>query len=252
MGKNKSRTRLLVPDKISAMTAGGAKLGHIRRRLISLLKPGFDLIKIESIAQKLIHQAGATPNFAKINNYGFATCIMVNDEVVHCQPCHRLVRLGDLVTIDVGLEWQKWHLDSADSCLVGKPDDRFISVGRQALKKAIAEALPGRRIGHISQAMQQIIEKDHYSPVTQYCGHGIGRALHENPQIPCHLTLPISKTIPIYEGMTLAIEVMLNEGRSEIIVEPDGWHSHTADKSRSAQFEHTILVTSGGPRILTL
>lgn len=238
-------------NKIKAMTTGGAHLGRIRRHLVTLLKPGFDLMEIESTAQNLIRKVGAIPNFAKINNYGFATCLMVNDEVVHCQPRHQLLKLGDLVTIDIGLEWQGWHLDTADSCLVGQPDNHFISTGRQALKKAIAAATPGHHIGHISQAMQRIIEKNGFSPITQYCGHGIGRALHEDPQIPCYLAEPIKNTLLIQEGMTLAVEVMMNEGLSEVVIDPDGWHSHTEDGSRSAQFERTILITSHNPQILT-
>lgn len=241
----------MVLDKISAMTVGGVHLGRIRRHLINLLQPGLDLMEIESTAQNLIGKIGAVPNFAKVNNYGFVTCLMVNDEVVHCRPRHRSIKLGDLVTIDIGLEWQGRHLDTADSCLVGQPDDRFISTGRQALKKAIAAAIPGHRVGHISQAMQRIIEKNGYSPVTQYCGHGIGRSLHEDPQIFCYVNKPIPETKLISAGMTLAIEVMMNEGHSEVVIDPDGWHSYTADKSRSAQFEHTILITSGSPQILT-
>lgn len=241
----------MAKDKVTAMTEGGAHLGRIRRHLINLLKPGLDLMEIESTAQNLIREIGAVSNFAKVNNYGFATCLMINDEVVHCQPRHRLVQLGDLVTVDIGLEWQGWHLDTADSCLVGKPDDRFISTGRQALKKAIAAAIPSHHIGHISRAMQQIIEKNGYSSVTQYCGHGIGHALHEDPQIFCYVAEPIPKTLLIQKGMTLAVEVMMNEGRSEVIIDPDGWRSRTADKSRSAQFERTILITNHSPQILT-
>lgn len=238
-------------NKISAMTTGGAHLGRIRRHLINLLKPDFDLMEIESTAQSLIREIGATPNFARVNSYGFATCLMVNDEVVHCKPRHQKVQLGNLVTIDIGLEWQGWHLDTADSIIVGKPDDRFVSTGRQALKAAISAAIPGNHIGHISRAIQKIIEKNGYNPVKRYTGHGIGRSLHETPQIPCYLDRPIIETMLIKEGTTLAIEVMMNEGGSDVIIDADGWHSHTADKSRSAQFERTILVTREKPQVLT-
>lgn len=237
--------------KIASMRAGGHLLGRIRRQLMSLLSPGLDLFEIENQAQLLIRQAGAIPNFAKVNNYGFATCLMVNEEVVHSKPKQRLLIAGDLVTVDVGLEWQGWQLDTADSRLVGSEDDKFISTGRQALKKAMSMATPGRRIGQVSQAMQQIIEKNGYSAVRQYCGHGIGRQLHEEPQIFCFLERPINATELIKVGMTLAIEVMMNEGGWEVAVDASGWRATTTDGSRSAQFEHTVLVTNGSPEILT-
>ena len=238
--------------KIPAMREGGALLGRIRKQLMSMLVPGVDLWEIERQAQRLIKNSGAVPNFAKVNNYGFATCLMVNEEVVHGKPKHRLVQKGDLVTVDVGLEWQGWQLDTADSRLVGEQDDKFISTGRQALARAILMATPGRRIGHISQAMQKIIEKNGYSAVRQYCGHGIGKELHEGPQIFCFLDRPISQTETIKEGMTLAVEVMMNEGDWEVAIDKSGWRAVTVDGTRSAQFEHTILVGTTGAEILTL
>lgn len=236
---------------ISAMREGGGHIGRIRRQLLSLLSPGFDLLKIEGEAQKQIRAIGATPNFSEVKGYGFATCLMVNDEVVHGKPCHKILKAGDLVTIDIGLKWQGWHLDTADSILVGQKDDRFVGTGRIALNKAIAQATPGNRIGHISQMMQKIIESNGYSPVRKYCGHGIGRSLHEEPQIFCFLDGKVEETMVLREGMTIAVEVMMNEGGSDVVIEPDGWHSHTADGSRSAQFEHTVLITNGAPEILT-
>lgn len=233
------------------MREGGQHLGRIRRHLMSLLSPDFDLFRIEEEAQKQIRAIGAVPNFAEVDHYGFATCLMINDEVVHVKPRHRNLKKGDLVTIDVGLKWRGWHLDTADSILVGEGDDRFVASGRIALKKAIAKAAPGNHIGDISRAMQRIIESNGYSPVQKYCGHGIGRSIHEEPQIFCFLDQPIEETMLLKEGMTIAVEVMMNEGGSDVVIERDGWYSHTADGSRSAQFEHTVLITKNGPEILT-
>lgn len=238
-------------DKIFAMREGGKKLREIRNHLIDLLKPGLDLMEIEDMARKMIKDAGAIANFAFTSDYGFATCIMVNEEVVHCRPIHRNACEGDLVTVDIGLEWQGYHLDTADSKLVGKPDDKFISVGRQALKEAISQAWPGKRIGQISRIIEQVVKKGGYSAVQQYCGHGIGKKLHEEPQIYCFLDRPIEKTMLIKPGMTLAIEVMANEGGQNVIIGSDGWHSEAADGLRSLQLEHTVLVTGKGPEILT-
>lgn len=238
-------------NKIFSMRTGGKILGDIRRQLIASLKPGLDLFDLELQAQKLIRAAGAVPNFAFVNDYGFATCLAVNDQAVHSRPRHYILNQGDLVTLDVGLEWHGWQLDTSDSRLVGFPDDRFLSTGRHGLKKAIAMATPGRRIGHISQTIQKIVEAAGFSPVRQFCGHAIGRQIHEDPQIPCFLDRPIEKTPLIETGMALAIEVMMAEGCWELKFDPGGVSSRTADGSRFLQLEHTVLVTSSGPEILT-
>lgn len=231
---------------------GGKILGNIRRQLIGMVKPGLDLFEIETSARKLITSAGAIPNFAFVDKYGFATCLMVNDEVIHCRPRHYRIADGDLVTVDVGLEWHGWQLDTADSVLAGRPDDKFIETGRQALNKAIIAARPGNRVGGISKIIQETLEKNGYSPVRQYCGHGLGRQIHEEPQIPCFLDGPVANTPLIKPGMALAVEVMMNEGGYKVVLDKDGWRSRTADGSRSAQFEHSLLVTDDGPKILTL
>lgn len=234
-----------------AFVKGGSALGNIRRKLVAMVKPGLDLFEIETFARKLIAGAGAIPNFAFVDNYGFATCLMVNEEVVHCRPRHYRIKEGDLITVDVGLEWHGWQLDTADSLLAGRPDDKFIETGRQALNKAVLAAKPGNRVGNISKIIQDTLEKNGYSAVRQYCGHGLGRQIHEEPQIPCYLESRVSDTPLIKAGMALAIEVMMNEGGYQVVLDKDGWRSRTADGSRSAQFEHSILVTTSGPRILT-
>lgn len=238
-------------NRTAAMRQGGRVLADIRRRLIASLKPGLDLFDIELLAQKLIRDAGAIANFAFVNDYGFATCLAVNDQAVHSRPRHYLLKHGDLVTLDVGLEWHGWQLDTSDSRLVGFPDDRFLSTGRHALKKAIAMATPGRRIGNISQVIEKISLSAGYSPVRQFCGHAIGRQIHQDPQIPCFVDRPIDKTPLIETGMTLAIEVMMTEGGWQLKFDPDGWSSRTGDGSRFLQLEHTVLVTPSGPEILT-
>lgn len=238
-------------DKLPLMREGGFLLGQIRRELMAMVRPRVDLMDIETRARVRIREVGAIPNFALIGDYGCATCLMVNDEVVHCKPRHYLLKLGDLVTVDVGLEWKGWQLDTANSKIAGKEDDQFLSTGRHALNQAIAKATIGRRIGHITQAIQHSIEKHGYHAVLAYCGHGIGREIHEDPQIPCASDTPVAQTPLIVDGMTLAIEVMMNEKSSDVVVSADGWRSVTADGSRSAQFEHTVFVTQKGPEVLT-
>lgn len=241
----------VVGHKYASMREGGKHLGQIRRELLDQLQGGLDLFSIEELAQNRIKQIGAKASFADVDSYGYATCLMVNDQVVHGRPRHYILGSGDLVTIDIGIEWQGWQLDTTDSGLVDQPDDSFVSTGRQALKHAIAMAKVGNYIGHISQAMQTIVEGAGYSVVQAYCGHGIGRQLHENPQILCYIDRPIQQTPVITEGMTLAIEVMMNEGSFQVKPSISGWDVRTADGSRSAQFEHTVLVTAAGPEILT-
>ncbi|MEK9171314.1 MAG: type I methionyl aminopeptidase [Patescibacteria group bacterium] len=234
-----------------AFIKGGSALGNVRRKLVAMVKPGLDLFEIEVEARKLITAAGAVPNFAFVDNYGFATCLMINDEVVHSRPRHYQIKEGDLITVDVGLEWHGWQLDTADSLLAGRPDDKFVETGRRALNKAITAARPGARVGNISKIIQETLEKNGYSAVRQYCGHGLGKQIHEDPQIPCYLDGPVVNTPLIKAGMVLAVEVMMNEGGYKVVLDKDGWRSRTADGSRSAQFEHSILITASGPRILT-
>lgn len=237
--------------KDEAFCKGGSVLGIIRRKLTGMVKPGLDLFEIETAARKLITAASAIPNFAFVDSYGFATCLMVNEEVVHCRPRHYQIKEGDLITVDVGLEWHGWQLDTADSVLAGRPDDKFIETGRQALNKAIIAARPGNRVGSISKIIQETLEKNGYAAVRQYCGHGLGRQIHEEPQIPCFLDGPVANTPLIKPGMALAVEVMMNEGEYKVVLDKDRWRSRTADGSRSAQFEHSILVSEKGPKILT-
>lgn len=234
-----------------AFIKGGSALGNVRRKLVAMVKPGLDLFEIEVEARKLITAAGAISNFAFVDNYGFATCLMINDEVVHSRPRHYQIKEGDLITVDVGLEWHGWQLDTADSLLAGRSDDKFIETGRQALNKAIMAAKPGNRVGNISKIIQETLEKNGYSAVRQYCGHGLGKQIHEDPQIPCYLDGPVINTPLIKAGMVLAVEVMMNEGGYKVVLDKDGWRSRTADGSRSAQFEHSILITASGSRILT-
>lgn len=239
-------------NKLRFMSDGGARLGHICRALMEKLHAGTDFLDIEREAKKQILAAGAIPNFAFVNHYGFATCLCLNNELIHAKPRHRLLAKGDIATIDIGLTWNGWQLDMADSCIVDGPDDKFLSCGRQALKKAIAMATPGRRIGHISRAMQETIEHGGYGVVRQYCGHTIGKELHEDPQIPCYLDEPIGRTPLIQVGMALAIEVMMTEGNGEVKIGDNDWDVVTVDGSRALQLEHTIFVTEQGPKILTV
>lgn len=259
------------PSELKKMREGGKKLGAIRDQLLEKIAPGVTPLEIEKLAQLLIRKAGGTPSFMIVNGYKWATCISVNDGVVHGIPTKVPFSSGDVVGIDVGLLYQGLHTDTSWTILVqnqnshpkdGQPlaeklknqneIEKFVKSGEIALKKAIDQAKPGNRVGHISQAIAETVEGAGYSVVRSLVGHGVGRVLHEPPQIPGILTQSIEKTPPLLPGMVIAIEVIYNMGRPEITYKnTDGWSLVTADGSLSGLFEHTVAITAEGPIVLT-
>lgn len=245
-------------EELEIMREGGKKLADIRDRLLEELKPGALPIQIDTLAKELIAKAGGSPSFMTVNNYQWATCINVNDVVVHGIPTSLPLREGDIVGLDVGLLYKEFHTDTSWTKVVGtlpkdisQKVDAFLKVGELALHKAIAQATPGHRIGHISRAMQETVEKPGYFIVRSLVGHGVGRELHEAPQVPGALTRKIEKTPKLLPGMVLAVEVIYNEGSKEIVSREDGWTLATADGSLSGLFELTIAVTEKEPLVLT-
>ncbi len=241
-------------QKISAMREGGKRLGKVRDELVAFTKIGMTFADIEAEAQRLIAAAGCTPNFALVEDYHWATCIMKNDEMCHGIPSkEKIVEDGDLMTIDVGLLYQGYNLDTTTSFIVGKQDPKkveFLAVAKKALAKAIAKATPGTSIYEISFAMEKMIEKHGWSMTYQLTGHSIGKELHMPPYVPC-IAQRSDKKIKVYPGMTLAIEVMAAMGDAELIVDPDGWTYRTKDHSLTVMEEETVLVTAKEPEILT-
>lgn len=242
------------------MTEGGQHLKTIRQQVLQAAQPGVNLLDLEKLAKALIKKPGATANFANVDNYGHATCLMVNDEYVHSKPKEYRLKKNDLLTLDIGILWHDWHLDSADTIIIDTRDpgarvkpklQKFLDIGKKTLLKAIAVAKPGNRVGHISQVIQTEIESAGYFPVHQYTGHGIGRRLHQPPNIPCWLDTDLKNTPLLKANQTLAIEVMYAQGTSKVKIDADGWTARTADGSLSAQFEHTVYLTKNGPKILT-
>jgi methionyl aminopeptidase len=244
-------------DKLIAMREGGAALRQIKHQLQVFTQAGTAFEAIEVEAQRLIAAAGATPNFALVPGYHWATCIMKNDEVCHGIPEGERVEDGDIITIDVGLLYHGWHLDTSISFLVAGPNtpdretrEEFLAVGRESLRKAINKARVGNTVYDISSAMQRVVERAGYGAVYQLTGHGIGRELHMDPVIPCVAQRP-DKKLKLTEGQTLAIEIMYTAGDPELEVAADGWTYQTKDHSLSGMFEETVVVTKNGPEILT-
>lgn len=235
------------------MRQGGQRLRQIKLDLKKFVKPGVSFEAIEAQAQKLIKQAGATPNFSLVPGYHWATCLMRNDELCHGIPRHKIVMDGDLFTIDIGLLYQGFNLDTTISFGVGKISSqvqKFLAVGQKTLADAIAQAKTGRSVHDISLALQQGVESQGYGAVYQLTGHGVGKELHMAPNIPC-VAMTADKHKILTENQTIAIEIMYTMGDPALEVDADGWTFRTVDGSLSGMFEETVLVTKSGPEVLT-
>ncbi len=248
---------LKTPQELELMRENGTKLSAIMQELVRFSKVGTRLLEIEELAVELMKEADGKPGFMMVPGYHWATCININEGIVHGIPTERKIKDGDLVTIDTGMFYKGFHSDMAESFLVGKSQyqkeiEAFLEAGRKALAAAIEMAQPGNRIGHISQAIQNIIEPAGYSVSYELTGHGVGRTLHEYPQIPGYLGVELEQTPVIKPGMTLAIEVIYSMGDPDIITdEEDGWTIAMADGSLSAVFEKSVGVTESGNVLIT-
>lgn len=239
--------------KIEAMTRGGRALAQVREELVRRTVAGVRFEEIESWAQTLIKSAGMKPSFSTVPDYRWATCIMKNDAMCHGIPEGQTVEAGDLLTIDVGLICDGYHLDTTTSFAVGEVSAavrQFLRVGRAALDNAIAAAQVGSSVYEISLAMETLVRRHRYGLTKQLTGHGVGEELHQSPLIPCY-TRRRDKRELLHLGQTLAIEVMYTIGDPTLVLDPDGWTFRTADGSLSAMFEETVLLTATGPQILT-
>lgn len=242
------------PEEMEIMAEGGARLRRVKNALASAVKIGVSALDIENLAMKLINKEGALPSFTKVENYRWATCISVNEGIVHGIPKKETIfKKGDLVSVDVGIFYKGFHTDTSISVgLDLTPENaRFFETGRTALKKAIREAKPGKYIFDISKAIEDTITGAGYTPLRALVGHGVGRELHEEPQIPCFVPDGTSRGPKIVPGMVLAIEVMYTQGKSDIGVTEDGWTIVMRDGKISALFEETVCVTTKGPQVIT-
>jgi len=217
------------------------------------VKPGVTTAALDAIAERTVRALGAIPAFKGYSGFPASTCLSVNDEVVHGIPNPaRVLEEGDILSIDFGAIYQGYYGDSAITVGVGEISDearKLLAVTEAALYEGIKHARSGNRLGAVSNAIESYAEKAGFSVVRQYVGHGIGRQMHEEPQVPNFG--PPNKGPMLKTGMVLAIEPMLNTGTESTVVRPDNWTVVTADGGLSAHFEHTVAITSGEPDILT-
>lgn len=240
-------------QKIQAMRVGGKKLGTIRDALARAVSPGVTPLGIEQLAVDLIKKSGGEPAFMKVPNYHHATCINVNDVIVHGIPTSIPFKEGDLVSIDVGLYYKGYYTDTSVTVVAGTPNEfqkKFIRAGEEALAAGINAARLGNRVSHISKAIQEVLYSYNYKIIPELTGHGVGRELHEAPYVP-NIYNPKEPSSLLKEGQTIAIEPMYTTGSPRIYIDRDGWTIRMADGSPSGLVEHTIVITKDGPEILT-
>jgi methionyl aminopeptidase len=237
---------------LEMMRKSGKILAKIMRRLQDFIKPGISTLEIDSLAEKLINQENSTSAFKGYKGFPASMCTSINEEIVHGIPSDRKLREGDIISLDLGINYKGYFSDAAVTLGIGKinlKSKKLIEVAKKALSLGIKEAYSSNRLFDISSAIQNYVERHGFSVVRQFVGHGIGRQLHEEPEIP-NFGRPHQGPI-LQSGMVLAIEPMVNMGTWEAEVLDNGWTAITKDKLPSAHFEHTIAITKQGPEILT-
>lgn len=241
------------PEELKKMRKSCQIVAKVLEELKIYIKEGLTTKQIEQFIENLIIKMGGIPAFKGYRGYPASACISINDQVVHGIPSEKVfIKEGDLVSVDIGVLCENFYGDAAYTYSVGRISreaERLLKITEEALYKGISEAIHGKRIGDVSHAIQMHVENNGFSVVRAFVGHGIGRSLHEEPQIPNFGMKGIGPKLK--KGMTLAIEPMVNAGTHEIKILSDGWTAVTKDGSLSAHFEHTIAITEGEPEILT-
>jgi methionyl aminopeptidase len=246
-------------DKINIMQQGGKKLSTVLAQLKNMTKVGTNVLDLEVEAVNLIKKSGAKPAFKRVHNYNWATCININSGIVHGVPKNYKLQENDVISLDIGIYFRQYNTDMCLTWQVSNNKENkdltvanFLQTGIKALEKAEAQALPGNRVGHISRAIQETVESSSYNVARSLTGHGVGKKLHDEPNIPCYLNKDVESTPLLKPGMTLAIEVIYMMGQSDLVLnEQDQWTIKTKDDKISAVFEETIAVTESRPLRLT-
>lgn len=240
--------------KYQAMTEGGKRLGWIKGQLTDLIKAGVTPLEIDAFVDKKILEGGDKHSFKTVDHYKYATCINVNEGMVHGIPGTKPFKPGDVVKVDMGLIHEGFHLDT--SLTVQVPPytaavTKFLEVSQKSLSEAIFMASAGNTVYDLGEAMQRVAEAGGYNVIRDLTGHGIGRQLHMEPFIPCFADKR-NKRFVLAVDQTIAIEAMVSMGDYHLVEDPDGWTLSTQDGSITAMFEETVYITPNGPQILTV
>jgi methionyl aminopeptidase len=253
-GMVRERIELRTRDEVSRIREASLIVHDILQEVIRAAAPGVTTAELDRLAEARTRERGAEPAFKGYHGYPASICVSVNHEVVHGIPSpQRTLRDGDIVGLDFGVVYRGYFGDSAYSVPIGKVSaaaSRLLDTTREALARGIATACARNRLGDIGAAVQSYVESHGFSVVRDFVGHGIGRRLHEPPQVP-NFGSP-GTGVRLRPGMVLALEPMVNAGGPEVLTLEDGWTAVTADRSLSAHFEHTVAVTQNGPEILSL
>jgi methionyl aminopeptidase len=241
-------------SELALMREAGRIVAEVLSRIQETVAPGISTADLEAIAEEIIvGKHGAIPSFKGYRGFPGIVCASLNEEIVHGIPGQRVMHQGDIVSVDVGVIYKGYHGDAAVTVAVGDIDSetqRLLDVTAESLQVGIGAALPGNWSSDISKAIERYVESQGFSVVREYTGHGIGRNMHEDPQVP-NFYAPRMGRARLRPGMTVALEPMVNAGGWQTRVLDDDWTVVTADGERSAHFEHTVAITQNGPRILT-
>lgn len=239
-------------EDFARMRRAGEVVARIHRDVRAAAAPGVTLLELDAIAADIIAEAECTPNFLNYHGFPANTCLSLNDEIVHGIPSKRELEEGDILSLDAGAIFEGWHADAAITFGIGEvsPEaQQLMDVTEQAMWAGIEATRPGARLGDIGHAVSEVARPHGYGVVREYTGHGIGRQMHEDPQVPNYGSR--GKGMKLKAGMAICIEPMFNVGTHETRVLDDHWTVVTADGSLSAHFEHTIAITPDGPEVLT-
>ena len=240
-------------SEIEKMRIAGRITGETLMAVRDAIRPGITTRELDAVAEKYIRKQGCTPSFKGYGGFPGSICASVNEEIIHGIPDGRVLREGDIISVDVGACYQGYHGDACRTFGVGEIDSesqRLIEVTRQSFWEAVQAAVEGNRISDLSAAVQGYVESHGYSVLRNYCGHGVGAEMHEDPEVPNYVTR--MRGIRMRAGMCLAIEPMVCAGKPDYFVDGNEWTVITRDKKRAAHYENTVLITGGEPCILTM
>lgn len=239
-------------EEIELIKESAQILGKAHAEVARMIKPGAKTSDMDKRAEEFIRDHGGVPSFLNYNGFPYTLCVSPNEQVVHGFPSDREIQEGDILSIDCGVYYKGFHSDSAYTYPIGEVDERIVQllkVTKESLYKGIEEAVVGKRIGDVGFAVQNHVEKYGYSVVRELVGHGVGKELHESPEVPNYGKR--GRGPMLKEGMVIAIEPMINLGKKEIVQESDGWTIRTRDRQMSAHYEHTVAVMKDKAEVLT-